>query len=96
MSGISSHEVTYGDPDGQHRVIVREAFIDKGRFLGTEYVTVKWYEGSMEGWKWYTESPTTVAFATGAELGEWIDDLYRQHDIALVKASGGTKLVVLT
>ena len=88
------HSVTYGKPHLSHKVVTREVFDTRdGRILGTETTEERWYEGSWEGWKSRTEVTGTRQFRTLAEAQDWMDDMFRQHEIAGVKENGGTKLV---
>lgn len=93
----TEHSVTYGDPSGQHDVVTREVFTaSAGRILGTEKVVRHWFEGEMRGWTWKHMSTVTKAFGHISEAQAWMDEMFREHEIATVKANGGTKLVILT
>lgn len=77
------------------RITTRVAFRVYDRLLGTETVREERYQGQYRGWTWKSKD-STHAFADREEVVEWLDSLVREHEIAQVKANGGTKLVILT
>lgn len=83
----SEHSVMYGDPGGDHRIVTREVFEVPNRILGTETTEERWFEGQWSGWKWRKSVTETRHFHTRTEAGEWVDDMFRQHQLAGVRAS---------
>jgi len=98
---LTEHSVTYGDPGGRHTVITRSIYgpgrEDRDRrILGTEITAERWFEGEMAGWKFIESCTETRQFGHISEAQAWMDEMLHAWDLAQVKKSGGTKLVVLS
>lgn len=88
---ISEHTITR-ENGGTRTTTTRTAFCDKRRWLGTEEVRVARYVSRDRGWTW-EQTSSTVQFATREELSAWIDEMYRNDEIARVRENGGTRLI---
>lgn len=86
MDWRSDHSVTV-ELGGLRIVTERMAFEYLGRFLGSEKVREERYLGQYAGWTWKVTSQTTRAFATRQDLMDWIDEMYRDADVARVAHS---------
>lgn len=91
---MTTHTVVYEIPGGT-RTITREVYELLPRILGTETTETRVWRG-YAGWHWRKAITDTRHFRTRAEASEWIDDMFRQKELADVAASGGTKLVILS
>lgn len=81
----TEHSVRYEIISGaKHRDVKREVFTEGWRILGTETVTLHWYEGSYSGWRWRQERTETTHFSTIAEATAWIDEMFLAWELAHV------------
>lgn len=78
---MTEHTVVYEYSGGHRREVTRRIFTARGaRILGTQEIIVLRYEG-WHGWRKYWEAPVTKAFATWAEAQDWMDEMFREHDL---------------
>ena len=93
----TEHTVVYDTTSGAgaRREVTREIFdTPDGRVLGTENEKNFRFLGSNEGWTWVGGVPVSVAFETWVEASEWMNEMFRAHDVWKVAQNGGTKLVI--
>lgn len=90
---MTEHTVSYKVPGGT-RDVTRQVFTSHGRILGTETETRQTWRG-YDGMQTVSQTTDTRHFAHISEAQEWIDELFRDHETAGVKANGGTKLVIV-
>ena len=93
MNWLQEDSVTQ-DLGGVRITTTRQTFEYLGRFLGSQTIRTERYVQN-DTWTW-VEEHSTVAFPSLVELREWVDEMYREHDVEQVRRSGGTKLVVLS
>lgn len=80
---MTEHTVVYElIRGGKRREVTRRIFEARGaRILGTEQDVTFTYLGSYAGWHMTGQAPVTKAFATMADAQEWMDEMFRQHDL---------------